>query len=51
MIDDEVRYRLPFGWLGDVVHPVVRRQLARIFEFRGAAVGQLLDPGAPGVAA
>jgi ligand-binding SRPBCC domain-containing protein len=41
-IDDEVRYRLPFGPLGRLVHPIVRRQLNRIFQYRTDVVRRLL---------
>lgn len=41
-IEDEVRYELPFGPLGDIAAPIVRRQLARIFDYRRAAVGRIL---------
>ena len=47
IIDDEVQYRLPFGFLGDLVHPVVRLQLRRIFRYRGESVRRLL--GLPAV--
>ena len=39
---DDVQYRLPFGPVGRLVHwLVVRRQLARIFDYRATAIGQL----------
>ena len=41
-IKDEVRYRLPLEPLGDVVHFVVRRELAYIFDYRQQAVMRLL---------
>lgn len=42
LIEDEVRYRLPFGPLGQLVHPIVRRQLAHIFRHRADAVHRIL---------
>lgn len=41
-IEDEVRYALPFGLLGRIAHPLVRRQLDRIFRYRQMAVASLL---------
>ena len=42
IMEDEVRYRLPFSPLGDLVHPLVRRQLARIFDYRTEVVQRIL---------
>ena len=48
-IEDEVRYALPFGIVGRLVHPLVRRQISRIFEYRRGAVERLLlGSSAPG---
>lgn len=41
-IRDEVRYRLPFAPFGDVAHFLVRRQLARIFDYRTKVVKEIL---------
>ena len=42
IVEDEVRYRLPFGWMGDLAHPLVRLQLRRIFTYRTTRVRELL---------
>ena len=40
---DHVTYRLPFGTLGALAHPLwVERQLATIFDFRERAIGEWL---------
>jgi ligand-binding SRPBCC domain-containing protein len=41
-VTDDVRYRLPLFPLGEVGYPLVRRQVARIFAYRGERLGQLL---------
>jgi ligand-binding SRPBCC domain-containing protein len=41
-ITDHVRYKLPFGPLGLVALPLVRRQLDRIFTYRAARIRELL---------
>jgi ligand-binding SRPBCC domain-containing protein len=47
-IHDQVRYRLPLSPLGDLFHPLIRRQIARIFSFRERAVTSLLAGPGPG---
>ena len=45
LIADAVDYELPFGPLGTLTHAViVRRTLARIFDYRRARVAELLGP-------
>lgn len=41
-VRDRVEYALPLGRLGQLAMPFVRRDLARIFDYRGAAVARLL---------
>jgi ligand-binding SRPBCC domain-containing protein len=41
-IEDDVTYELPLGPLGLIGLPIVRRQLARIFEYREAKVKEML---------
>lgn len=42
VIEDTVQYRLPFGPLGDLFHPLVLLQLRRIFRFRPGTVRRCL---------
>lgn len=43
LVEDVVHYRLPFGLLGRIAHPIiVRPKLERIFSFRKMAVERLL---------
>jgi len=44
-MEDTVRYRLPFGLLGRLAHPIVRRQLYKIFMYRRDAVRNALQRG------
>ena len=43
VIEDEVRYRLPFGPLGRLFAPLVRREVEGIFRFRTTRVRELLS--------
>jgi ligand-binding SRPBCC domain-containing protein len=42
IVEDVVRYGLPFWPLGEIAHPMVRLQLGRIFRFRQMAVRRSL---------
>ena len=42
LIEDEVRYRLPFEPFGDLGHFIVRRELNYIFDFRQKSVAEIL---------
>lgn len=42
LMEDEVRYRLPFGPLGMIALPIVRRQVQGIFEYREKALAEAL---------
>jgi len=45
---DTVRYRLPFGWIGRLVHRVkVRRELEEIFEYRRRRIVELFGATKP----
>ena len=39
IIEDVVRYRVPFAPFGEIFHPLVRLQLERVFRFRRSAAG------------
>ena len=41
---DEVRYSLPLTPLGDIVHPLVRRELDTIFDYRRDTIREILAP-------
>ncbi len=43
MVEDEVRYRLPFEPLGDLAHFMVRRELDHIFDYRQKTVTEMLQ--------
>jgi ligand-binding SRPBCC domain-containing protein len=42
IVEDEVRYGLPYWPFGEIAHPLVRLQLERIFRFRRSAVRRCL---------
>ncbi len=45
---DHVDYALPLTPLGEVAHPIVRRQLSRIFRYRHAVLHQVFCTGPHG---
>ncbi len=44
-VADEVRYALPLHPVGELAHPLVRRQLERIFAWRTRALAQRFGGG------
>ena len=48
-IDDRVVYSLPFGLLGRLTQPLIRRQLTRIFDYRERVLLRELAPDQPSV--
>ena len=44
LMEDEVRYRLPFEPLGDLANFLIERQITNIFEHRNKAVAEFLLP-------
>jgi ligand-binding SRPBCC domain-containing protein len=44
LVEDEVRFRLPFGRLGTIAAPLVKRQLRRIFTYRYDAITRAFTP-------
>jgi ligand-binding SRPBCC domain-containing protein len=51
LIEDEVKYRLPFEPFGDIAHFIVARELAYIFDHRQKTVAEMLSGRAAGAAA
>jgi hypothetical protein len=48
LMRDRVRYRLPFGILGSIVHRlIVRRQLEQIFDYRTERIEKMYAADAP----
>jgi len=47
VVRDHVRYALPFAPFGELVHPLVRAELRRIFAFRKSAMQRLFPAGGP----
>ena len=43
IIEDEVRYKLPFYPLGELAGPIVALQLGRIFNYREKIIRQIFD--------
>ena len=52
VMTDSVRYRLPLAPFGEIVHPLIRLQIGRIFAHREQAIRKLLGvPPGPSAAA
>lgn len=41
---DLVHYRVPFGFIGDLAHPLVKRKLTEIFTFRFQKINEIFGP-------
>ena len=42
LMEDQIDYKLPFGFIGQMIHPVlVKKQLKKIFEFREEKLNEL----------
>ena len=44
LIEDEVKYRLPFAPVGNLAHFIVKKELDYIFDFRQKKVMEILQP-------
>lgn len=44
LMTDRVEYRLPFNPLGEVVFPLVKREVRRIFSYREQTIQRILAP-------
>jgi ligand-binding SRPBCC domain-containing protein len=44
LIEDEVKYRLPFAFFGNLAHFLVKKELDYIFDFRQKVVEEILQP-------
>ena len=40
---DRIEYRMPFGWVGRLASPLVRRQLRQIFSYRRQALDRIAE--------
>jgi ligand-binding SRPBCC domain-containing protein len=48
VMTDQIRYALPFGWLGRLVHALwVRRRLDEIFDYRAQVIQGMLEATDP----
>ena len=49
-LEDEIEFRLPMGWLGNLARPLVEAKLDRMFRFRHRVTKQDLETAAPEIA-
>ena len=44
VMTDQVKYVMPFGWIGQIAHALfVKRRLEKIFDYRAEVIEQLLE--------